>query len=342
TVFSGCKNIAKGADNGKINVVSTIFAPYDFARQVVGDKANLKMLLPPGSESHSYEPTPQDIITIEKCDVFIYVGGDSDEWVKEILSSIDMKDKQVVTLMDCVETVEEEVVEGMEDAHEHEGEEHSEEEHTDEHTEEEHSDEHAEEEHSDEHADEDHEHEGELDEHVWTSPRNAKLITQKISDAIQAEDTANAETYKKNTTDYLAKLDELDNKFKEVVANGTRTEIIMGDRFPFRYFADAYGLSYYAAFTGCSTETEASAATISFLIDKTAKDEIPIIFHIELSNEKIAKTVAEGAKDKNGGKDVKVLLLHSCHNVTKSDFEGGATYLTLMEKNVETLKTALS
>jgi zinc transport system substrate-binding protein len=345
TIFGGCKNTAKEKDNGKINVVSTIFAPYDFARQVAGDKANVKMLLPPGSESHSYEPTPQDIITIEKCDVFIYVGGDSDEWVKDILSSIDMKNKQVVTLMDCVETVEEEVVEGMEDAHEHEGEEHSEEEHA----EEEHTDEHEGEEHTEkdhehegeEHTEEDHEHEGELDEHVWTSPRNAKLITQKISDAIQAEDSANAETYKKNTTEYLAKLDELDNKFKEVVANGTRKEIIMGDRFPFRYFADAYGLSYYAAFTGCSTETEASAATISFLIDKTAEDKIPVIFHIELSNEKIAKTVAEGAKDKNGGKDVKVLLLHSCHNVTKSDFEGGATYLSLMENNVNTLKEAL-
>jgi zinc transport system substrate-binding protein len=231
---------------------------------------------------------------------------------------MDVSNKQVITLMDCVETVPEEVVEGMqEEEHDHENEEH--------------------------HEDEEHGEisEIEYDEHVWTSPRNAKLIVQKISDEIQKEDSANAETYAKNTTDYLTKLDALDKEFQAVVDNGVHKEILMGDRFPFRYFADAYGLEYYAAFVGCSTETEASAATISFLIDKTANDNLPVVFHIELSNEKIANTVAEGAAEKTG-KDVKVLLLHACHNVTKAELESGATYLSLMEQNVTNLREALS
>ncbi|MDR0914170.1 MAG: metal ABC transporter substrate-binding protein [Oscillospiraceae bacterium] len=318
-LLAGCStNSGKTNDStadqatNKISVVATIFAPYDFARQIAGDKANVTMLLPPGSESHSYEPTPQDIITIQNCDVFIYVGGDSDAWITDILSSLDMTGKQVVTLMDCVETVEEEIVEGMEDdEHDHAA---------------------GEEEH--------HEEEVEYDEHVWTSPRNAKLIVQKISDAMQAEGSADAQTYQTNTTAYLAKLDELDAKFQNVVNSGERTEIIMGDRFPFRYFADAYGLEYYAAFAGCSTETEASPATVAFLINKATEDKIPVIFHLELSNEKIANTIAEGANAK--GADAKVLLLHSCHNVTKDDFNNGATYLSLMENNVQTLKEALS
>jgi zinc transport system substrate-binding protein len=283
------------------------------------------MLLPPGSESHSYEPTPQDIIKIKECDVFIYVGGDSDAWVHEIIESMDVSDKQVITLMDCVETVPEEVVEGMqEEEHDHEDEEHHDED----------------EEH---HEDEEHGEisEIEYDEHVWTSPRNAKLIVQKISDAMQKEDSANAAVYAKNTTDYLAKLDSLDKEFQTIVDNGVRKEILMGDRFLFRYFADAYGLEYYAAFVGCSTETEASPATIAFLIDKTANDNLPVVFHIELSNEKIANTVAEGAAEKTG-KDVNVLLLHACHNVTKAELEGGATYLSLMEQNVTNLREALS
>jgi zinc transport system substrate-binding protein len=295
------------------------------------------MLLPPGSESHSYEPTPQDIIKIKECDVFIYVGGDSDAWVHEIIESMDVLNKQVITLMDCVETVPEEVVEDMQEEehdHEHEDEEHNEDEEN-----------HEDEEHHEDGGDVSAEHgeisEIEYDEHVWTSPRNAKLIVQKISDAMQKADSANSAVYAKNTTDYLAKLDALDKEFQAVVDNGVRKEILMGDRFPFRYFADAFGLEYYAAFVGCSTETEASAATIAFLIDKTANDNLPMVFHIELSNEKIANTVAEGAAEKTG-KNVKVLLLHACHNVTKSELEGGATYLSLMEQNVTNLREALS
>jgi zinc transport system substrate-binding protein len=287
-----------GQAEAKISVVTTIFPCYDFARVVAEDGAEIAMLLRPGSESHSFEPTPQDIIKIQNCDMFVYVGGESDEWVKGILESIDTSKMKVVTLMDCVEVVELEIVEGMveEDVGESE--------------------------------------EPEYDEHVWTSPRNAELIVRKISDALCGADPANAEAYKKNTAAYLVKLGELDAAFRKVVDGAARKTLVFGDRFPFRYFADAYGLKYFAAFPGCSTETEASAATVAFLIDKVRAEKIPAVFHIELSNEKIADAICEetGAKK---------LLLHACHNITRADFENGATYLSLMEQNVKNLGEAL-
>ncbi|MEL7609791.1 MAG: metal ABC transporter substrate-binding protein [Bacillota bacterium] len=310
--LTACGQSGKSADStagasktaDKISIVATIFPPVDFARQIVGDRADVSMLLPPASESHSFEPTPQDIIKIQNCDVFIYVGGESDEWVDGVLESMDTSKIKVITLMDCVEVVEEEIVEGMQDEEEAgvsaEGEEAP-----------------------------------EYDEHVWTSPRNAKLIVEKISDALSEADAANAGTYKTNTAAYLAKLDELDEAFKNVVDHAARRTIVLGDRFPFRYFADAYGLEYYAAFPGCSTETEASAATVKFLIDKINAEKIPVVFHIELSNEKMANTIAEAT-------GAKVLLLNACHNISKADFEAGKTYIDLMRGNVETLREALS
>jgi zinc transport system substrate-binding protein len=174
----------------------------------------------------------------------------------------------------------------------------------------------------------------EYDEHVWTSPRNAKLIAQKISDALCEVDAANAETYKKNTTSYLTQLDELDAKFQAVVDNAARKTIVFGDRFPFRYFADAYGLDYFAAFPGCATETEASPATVKFLIDKVKAENIPVVFHIEMSNEKMANTISEAT-------GAKVLLLHACHNISQADFSAGKTYIDLMTSNVDALKEAL-
>ena len=302
----------------KVNVVATIFPEYDFLRQIGGDDINLSMLLTPGAESHSFEPTPKDIKEVDQSDMFVYVGGDSDAWIDSILDSVDVKDKKVVTLMDCVELVEEETVEGMTP----EKEEDTEEEEKKEDTEQEAKEEGIEEE------------EIEYDEHVWTSPRNAKLIVQKLCDALCEIDTDNAAHYKENTRNYLTKLDKLDGEFKDIAAHAVRKEIIVGDRFPFRYFVDAYGLSYYAAFPGCSTDTEASAATIAFLTDKVKKDKIPVVFHIELSNEKICNSICEetGAKSE---------LLNAVHNVTKDDFEKGITYLDLMEHNVTVLKEAL-
>ncbi|GHU71575.1 high-affinity zinc uptake system binding-protein ZnuA [Clostridia bacterium] len=287
----------------KLNVIATIFAPFDFARAVAGDNADVSMLLQPGAESHSYEPTPRDIIKIQNCDVFIYVGGESDKWVSDILSSMDTSHMRIVTLMDCVEAVEEEIVEGMQE--------------------------------EDEDEVETEEHEPEYDEHVWTSPRNAKLIVQKISDALSEADPTNAEAYESNTTAYLAELDELDAEFIDVVGTARRKTIVFGDRFPFRYFADAYDLTYFAAFPGCATETEASAATVKFLIDKINAEGIPTIFHIELSNEKMPDAIAEAT-------GAKVALLHACHNISKSDFEAGVTYLDLMRANAEALREALN
>jgi zinc transport system substrate-binding protein len=180
----------------------------------------------------------------------------------------------------------------------------------------------------------DHEEEAEYDEHVWTSPRNAKLIVQKIAEVLKQRDAPNAAIYERNTASYLAKLTDLDASFQNMISGAERKTFIFGDRFPFRYFADAYGLSYFAAFPGCSTETEASAATVAFLVDKVRDEKIPVVFHIELSNEKIADTICEetGAKK---------LLLHAVHNISKRDFDRGENYYDLMSQNVQNLKEAL-
>jgi zinc transport system substrate-binding protein len=299
-VFAGGRSDPRRTDkaDGKITVTATIFPPYDFARAVAGDKIHLSMLLPPGAESHSFEPTPRDIIGIQNSDVFIYIGGESDAWVDRILDSMDKSSMKIVRLMDTVEVVEEEIVEGMQEEEEEEGE------------------------------------EAEYDEHIWTSPRNAMRMVQAISDALCAKDSANAALYRQNTAAYIGKLEELDAAFESVLASAKRKTIVFGDRFPFRYFADRYGLSYFAAFPGCSTETEPSVATVAFLIDKIRAERIPVIFHIELSNERMADTIAEetGAKKR---------LLHAVHNISKRDFDRGATYLELMTGNVGTLREAL-
>ncbi|GHV88032.1 high-affinity zinc uptake system binding-protein ZnuA [Spirochaetia bacterium] len=310
---SGCtqkKNNRVQSGNGKITITATIFPQYDFVRAVAGgsrqpfaDKVNLSMLLPPASESHSFEPTPKDIITIQKSDIFIYVGGESDEWVNRILESMDTRNMTIIALMDTVDVVEEEIVEGMEEEAVAEDSANTEE-------------------------------EAAYDEHVWTSPQNAVRIVRSIADALCSADNANADFYRQNADDYIAQLDELDAEFQAVVNNAKRKTIVFGDRFPFRYFADRYGLSYFAAFPGCSTETEPSAGTVAFLIDKIKAEKIPVVFYIELGNERMAGTIAEetGAEK---------LLLHACHNISKKDFENGATYIDLMRQNVENLRRAL-
>jgi ABC-type metal ion transport system, periplasmic component/surface adhesin len=320
-ILSGCsRNDVYIKSSDKISIIATIFAPYDFIREIAGQHAEVTMLLPPGTESHSYEPTPQDIIKIQNCDVFVYVGGDSDSWVQKILESMDTSGMRIIKLMDFVDVVEEEIVEGMEvvehsddDDYNHEGAEDKDNEHSNEHT-------------------EDNNHE--YDEHVWTSPKNAKVIVQKISDVFCEIDANNSNIYKENTTSYLAKLNDLDLKFQEVVNSAKHRTLIFGDRFPFRYFADVYGLEYFAAFPGCSTETEASAATVAFLIDKVKSENIPVVFHAELSNKKMANTISEET-------GAKVLLLHACHNITKDEMEKNTSYLELMYQNVENLKEAL-
>lgn len=290
-------------DNGGISVVATTFAPYDFARQLVGDMGTVSMLLPPGSESHSYEPTPKDILEIQNADVFIYVGGESDAWVTDVLESVG-EGVRAVTLMDCVELLEEETVEGMEaEVHDHEHGEAG--------------------------------HEAEYDEHVWTSPRNAALICEKIAAALCEADPANASVYNANLAVYSAELAKLDAAFTGIVADGARKTIIFADRFPLLYFARAYGLTYYAAFPGCSEDAEPSAATVAFIIDKVREEDIPVVFHVELANEDMADIVCDetGAVKRQ---------FNACHNVTRAQFNAGVTYLDLMWENTEVLKEALA
>lgn len=322
TVPGSSGDPAENADGGKISVVTTIFPPYDFVREIAGDQADVKMLLKPGEETHSYEPTPQDIIAIQDSDVFIYTGGENDVWVEDILSSMPDSDMVTLRLVDCVDTVEEEQVEGMKGSAGHD------------HDEEDYGNVHGG--HTDEADGEDEEKsQHEVDEHVWTSPVNASLIVEQIKNVLSQADPDHSEMYAENTLAYQKQLSELDGQFREVVDHAKRNIMIFGDRFPFRYFADEYGLSYYAAFTGCSTETEASAATVAFLTDKVKEEQIPVVFTIELSNGKIADSICEAT-------GAKKMTLYSCHNVTKEQMENGATYLSMMTENVDSLRAALN
>lgn len=304
----------------KLKIITTIFPQYDFTREIVKDKADVQMLLKPGAEAHSYEPSPQDIKDIEESDILIYVGGENDVWVEKVLASLNKK-PSTFKLIDMVETVDEVIKEGMEDSHDH-----SHEDETHKHDEEKHDD------HNHEH--EAHTHEGEIDEHVWTSLKNAALITERLAKIYGAQDVENADFYNQNAQSYIEKLNALDQKFMEVVKNGNRKTILFGDRYPFRYFSDDYDLDYYAAFSGCSTDSEASAATIKFLIDKVKEEKIPVVFALELSNEKIADAITDAT-------DAVKLTFNSAHNLTKQQLEAGLTYLQIMEQNVESLKEAL-
>lgn len=302
-------------ENEKISVVATIFPQYDFVRQIAGENVELKMLLKPGEETHSYEPTPQDIIAIQNSDLFIYVGGENDAWVEDILESMPNNGRKTLKLVDCVDTVEEEHVEGMKEerGHDHDEDDAEHEEHGQEETHSVH----------------------EIDEHVWTSPLNAVKIVEQIKEELCEIDSENASDYEENAEAYVAQLKELDQEFQDVVDHSKRKLMIFGDRFPFRYFAEAYGLDYYAAFSGCASDTEPSAATMAFLINKVQDENIKTVLKMELSNENIAKAIAEATNT-----DVKEF--YSCHNLTAEQFADGETYLSLMEKNVETLREVLN
>lgn len=299
----------------KLKIVTTIFPQYDFVRQIGGDYAEVSMLLKPGAETHSFEPTPQDIKTIQDADLFIYVGGENDIWVDSILDSLGDKKPDTLKLLDCVPTVEEELVKGMQSEH----------------------DDHDEEAEMHEGMDvtpEAEEHETEVDEHVWTSLVNAIRIVEKLTAVMSEKDPAHADAFAANTAAYQKELEQLDADFREAVQGSQRKVILFGDRFPFRYLADEYGLSYYAAFSGCSTETEASAATVAFLIGKVKEEKLPVVFVMENSNGKIADSICEAT-------GAQKLTLYSCHVQTKEQHESNATYLSLMQENLENLRTAL-
>ena len=300
----------------KYSVVSTSFPGYDFARAVTKNtNISTKMLVKPGAETHTYEPTPQDIIDIKNADMFVYVGGDSDTWVEKILKDVDTKKTHVVKLVDLVSTVEEEIVEGMEDDdHDHD------------HAKHDHDHDHDHESHEHKH-DHDEEEEGpEIDEHVWTSPKKAMEIVKKIAEVASEIDAEEKTKINDNAEKYVAEIAQVDKDLHQAI-DGKISEIVVADRFPFRYFADEFGLKYAAAFSGCSEQTEASAKTISFLINKVKQDKVKKIYKIELSNGKIAETVSKDT-------GAEVLELHSAHNVTADDFSKGVTYVDLMKRNL--------
>lgn len=296
-LLSGCAENTPKNENDRLRVVTTIFPPYDFARSIAGEEAEITMLLSPGAEVHTYEPTPQDIIKIQDCDVFIHVGGASDSWVNEILASVDTSSMEIVTLMDCVEPLEEH----------HEGVEH-----------------HHEEEGSTPH----------YDEHVWTSPRNTMRICDKITEALCRTDEEKALVFTERNAALQKELTALDEDFTALIDAAPRKTLVFADRFPIRYFTEAYGLKYYAAYPGCAAEAEPSAATVAFLIDKVREEEIPAVFSIEFSNERMADTIVEET-------GCKKLNFHTCHNVTREEFDAGENYLSLMRKNLDALKEAL-
>ena len=324
---TGCGVKQEEPDDGKLKIVTTIFPQYDFVRAIAGGTGavNVRMLLSPGEEVHSYEPTPLDIKEIQNCDLFIYVGAENDVWVDRILENMGDKRPETLRLVDLTETVAEESVEGMMEEKGHDHEESREEEADHDH---EAGHEHS---HSGDSSHEEHE---EADEHVWTSPVKAAEITEAIAQKMAELDPANADDYLANAQDYEAKILDLDAQFRQIAENAERKILVFGDRFPIRYFAEGYGLDYFAAFSGCSSESEPSASTLAFLIDKVREEQIPVVFSIEFSNGNIARAICEstGAVQRT---------YNSCHNVTKEQMENGATYVSLMSENLETIREAL-
>lgn len=319
-MLTGCGQQLPERDSDRLHIVTTIFPAYDFARAVAGERADVTMLLPPGMESHSYEPTPTDILAVQECDLFIYLGGESDAWVETILSSIEFQGK-AMRMVDCVDLLEEEHVEGMQAQPGHDHDQH---------------DEACEEEHDHAHTEPEDESHGlgavvGMDEHVWTSPKNAAMITRAIGQQLMQLDAAHASDYQRNAAVYAGKIEELDAEFAAFFDMQPDRTIVFGDRFPLRYFAEEFQLDYYAAFPGCGTQTEPSAATIAFLTEKVRAEQIPTIWYIEFSNHLVADSIAEAT-------GTYAAMFHTCHNVSRDEIESGATYYSLMKENLKILQ----
>ena len=313
-LLTGCSAVRQEAgpapDGGeRVRVAATIFPPCDFVRQIGGEYVDVVQLLKPGMEPHSYEPSPADIIRIMDSDLFLYAGGESDVWVEEILEGSDHAPVSC-SLLDWVDPLEEETSEGMQvKEHHHE--------------------------HAEGETDGVHLEETEYDEHVWTSPVNAQLLVEQIRDVLISLDPCREEIYEKNAAAYLEELRALDEDYRQMTENAKRKTLVFGDRFPFLYLVRTYGLEYYAAFPGCSGESEPSAATIAFLTDQVEEEGIPVVFQLELSNGRVADAIAEAA-------GAETEILHSCHTLTVSEAERGETYLSLMRRNLEALRHALN
>lgn len=297
----GCAGQDNSEGSGKLKVITTIFPAYDFARQVFGDTADVKMLLKPGQESHSYDPSAKDIVEISGCDLFVYNGGESDQWVESVLKSA--PDTKTFRMTDAVSLLDEEVTEGMQNAEEHDHDDH---------------DEHGE----------------EYDEHVWTSPDNASAIVRALGKRAAELFPENADTVTENAGSYAEKIDGIDAEFAELL-NGEERYFVFGDRFPLLYFFRHYGLNYYAAFPGCGSETEPSAQTMTFLLDKLEQPgTVPAVFCIELSSRRLGEVLAEDS-------GLPVAEFHTCHNISADDLAAGETWVSLMERNYKVLSDIL-
>lgn len=294
------------SDN-KLKIVATIFPEYDWTREILGDRledVDLTLLLDNGTDLHSFQPAVKDIMKVSSCDLLIYVGGESDQWIEDALKSAANPDMKTINLMETLKDFikEEETVEGMQEKH-----------------------------HSHE------EDEKEYDEHVWTSLRNASVAAEVIADTLAELDPENSDIYKENLRSYQGELSSLDNEYQKTVDQSTHKTLLFADRFPFRYLVDDYGISYYAAFSGCSAESEASFKTITFLAEKVDELGLKEVFTIEKSDDRIAETVIENTRDK----DQKVAVLNSMQSITSEEIADGTTYLSIMEDNLKVLKTAL-
>lgn len=346
--MAGCGKTTEKEDNYRLKIVTSLFPYYDMARAVIGDVKgiDLKMIVTPGQDSHSFEPTPSDVIQMENADVLIYNGGSLETWIDTLLDSLNNKNQIKMKMMDYVDVLNEEIVEGMDtrfEEHDHDEHSHKEDNHNKgKHKEDSHSEEnHKEDNHSEDSSndsefhneDSEEEHE-ETDEHIWTSPVNEIIMTEKICETLSKALPEEKENFQKNAESYISQLKELGNEFRTIVENAKTNEIIFADKFPLQYFAKEYGLKYYAAFPGCGSDMEPSAKTIAFLVDKIKEDNIKAVFYLELSSH----IVADAIETDTGAKP---LQFNSCHNITQKQFDSGVTYVDLMKKNVNNLKIAL-
>lgn len=335
---------SKIAKDHKISIITTIYPEYAWTKEILGtltDSVNLTLLIKNGIDLHSYKPTAHDVAKIASADMVIYVGGESDEWIKDALTASPKKGRIEINLMEALgdRVKAEEIVEGMqaEEEHHHEHAEEHEHEHHDEHAEKhehEHHDEHAEV-HEHHHHDED----VENDEHVWLSLKNAEILVKKIAEELSKIDAAHASAYKQNAEAYIAQIQSLDAEYRTAVESAARKTVLFGDRFPFRYLVDDYGIKYYAAFVGCSAESEASFETIAFLAGKMDSESLPSIFIIENGNDKIAKAVLAASKK---SQDAQILTINSMQSITEKQINDGINYISLMRANLENLKKALN
>ena len=299
-IIIGVQKINKIENNGKLNIVVTCFPSYDFVKQIAGDNVNLTFLLGPGVEAHGYEPTASELIMIQEADCFIYIGGKMEQWTEKVIPTLNIDNTKLVCLADIVDTISQTEVEGAENNHNHE-----------------------------------HDHaENAFDEHIWSSPANAIKMAEYLKNVIIELDYENAETYTKNAENYISEIKLVQSEMQEIVENRKRNRLVFGDRMPMQYFIEEFGLEVSAAFSGCTTETEASLQTMAYLVDLVKKEKIPVVLYIELGDGKIAKAICEQT-------GAEAMQIQTLHNISKEDFEKGETYVSLMKRNIEVLKKAL-